>query len=99
MGETVKTGEIEAIKSRLAAATPGPWDTSDLGPTEINRPGPKHIIRVKEDTDAQFIAHAPTDIAALLAEVESLTHQKETLVGICRDLQTRIGKERGDKWK
>ena len=69
--------ELAKIKARLTEATPRPWrwEYGQLvveGVAEcvvvMNEPGinkPKH-------SDAELIAHAPTDIAALLEEVASL---------------------------
>jgi hypothetical protein len=60
--------ELEDIKDRLAAATPGPWEL--IGGGEWISP---IGIPVAPDDggvgpqDAEFIAHAPTDIARLLA--------------------------------
>jgi hypothetical protein len=65
--------ELQAIKARLAAAMPGPW-TIKRG---------RYVVsdRLLYDVDTScvygednlvFIAHAPTDIAALLDEVEKL---------------------------
>lgn len=74
--------DLDAIKARLAAATPGPWEEEREGggyPTGVvygpdctvtscdSEPGTLH-----QCTNAIFIANAPTDIAALVAEVERL---------------------------
>lgn len=81
---------LAAIRARLEAATPGPWPTSfgpcgsDDGPWHHTAWGPMH--EENEDgnheqaseraaADAEFIAHAPQDIADLLAEVDSLLLQ------------------------
>jgi len=71
---------ISQIRERLAKATPGPWIEGDgfiravkgglnenWDILEIVEEGPD----AKPNTD--FIAHAPEDIAFLLAEVERLT--------------------------
>ena len=77
--------DLEPIKARLTAATPGPWlinddhglaveDGSRNGPTgygrwicgEINN----NYERERNRANATFIAAAPEDIAALIAEVE-----------------------------
>ena len=88
--------DLEPIKKRLAAATPGPWEAQDFD----NFPGDEGSAIVGAfgvglvayalrhgssgdgwydeeqcDADATFIAHAPEDIAALVAEVERLTAQ------------------------
>jgi hypothetical protein len=85
--------DLEPIKKRLAAATPGPWRAQEFD----SYPGDEgsaivggysvglvaYAVRpdfgaasgydeAQCDRDAQFIAHAPTDIAALIAEVEKL---------------------------
>ena len=68
---------LEPIKARLAAATPGPWETDeekccvysvDSGAVIAERLGSETSSCV----DADLIAHAPTDIAELVAEVERL---------------------------
>lgn len=67
--------ELAKIETRLKAATPGRWAVDALrvvrGTTVVctlplNYRGPA-------PADADFIAHAPSDIAALLAEVRRLT--------------------------
>ena len=78
---------MDQIKVRLAAATPGPWnsmteETSDgenvYYTVESKGAKPGDYLLDMSDTgaqgraDAEFIAHAPDDIAYLLAEVESL---------------------------
>ena len=70
--------DMEPIKRRLADATPGPWHHGGAG--AINtikgeavfqiagaRSGANHWM-----PDALLITHAPTDLAALVAEVERL---------------------------
>lgn len=83
--------DLEAIKARLAAATPGPWsdDWTGRGPLDTHwscQPDYKEIIRMEgsdswggcnhslrcDAADASLIAHAPADLAALVAEVEEL---------------------------
>jgi hypothetical protein len=82
--------EIRAIRERLAARTPGKWSTSVLGPPDEDWPEAMAIAatygRQKiyacaggsfPKADQEFIAAAPTDIAALLAEVERLTQERD----------------------
>jgi hypothetical protein len=76
--------DLEPIKARLSAATPGPWKRYyagiDLDGEEMwyvgHNGGTVTIDGVAGDIpytpDAEFIAHAPSDIAALVAEVERL---------------------------
>lgn len=74
---------LEGIKGRLAAATPGPWgcvaDTYRSVPMlRIGSHGTgsdvaQVIMHAHPDSsDAVFIANAPTDMARLLAAVESV---------------------------
>lgn len=79
--------ELEPIKKRLGAITPGPWilapekcgpdgqgvfQESSLGPIcEVGDPYPRGDNHPQENME--FIVSAPTDIAALVAEVERLT--------------------------
>ena len=73
--------ELDAIKARLTSATPGSWfawpndliggwcvRVVDTPPSE----GPGDVADFIEEADARLIAAAPSDIAALLAEVERL---------------------------
>ena len=80
---------LTAIRERLAKITPGEWveNTTDDGFDQIEVPskqmdyGPWVVCGIGdlEETDpedhynADFIAHAPADIAMLLAEVDRLT--------------------------
>ena len=85
--------DLDAIKARLAAATPGPWaiwhDLDHQGFTtvgdadsyaeilangECEESNPTAHVYVEED--ANLIAHAPADLAALVAEVERLEQEK-----------------------
>ena len=70
--------DAEAIKARLAAATPGPWHKVQ-SVDEYNEPLP-HSYYIPEidacfdmtEGDAEFIIHASADLAALLAENAAL---------------------------
>ena len=78
--------DLEPIKARYEAATPGPlwrWDTYPSA--DDGRPCPSLIgahgygilscdgeMNGPKMADADLIANAPTDIAALIAEVERL---------------------------
>ena len=75
--------EIQAIEARLEAATPGPWDVetipetgesrvivrSNTGDPMLDVSVAPHGVRAE---DAEFIAHAPEDIRALLDEVKAV---------------------------
>ena len=75
--------QLAEIKARLAAATPGPWDTSPHVPHAVfvaargEDGSRRHIVAagptsIGTPEDAAFIAHAPEDIGAMLAEIERL---------------------------
>ena len=84
--------EIQEIEARLAAATPGPWDVetipetgesrvfvrSNTGDPMLDVSVAPHGVRAE---DAEFIAHAPEDIRALLDEVKAVRelHRKVPL--------------------
>jgi|SRR5882757_2446695 len=94
MGESVNL-DIKAIKSRLDAATPGPWewrDTSWVGAngTDVREwdvtggefeDGSERGIPASE-ADAEFIAHAPADVGVLVAELVRLRADYRTLWGM-----------------
>ena len=75
--------DLEAIRVRAAAATPGPW-TADHEWCQINTPDGRRLLEVllgDNDTrdnarqaiaDAEFVAHANQDVSALLAEIGRL---------------------------
>ena len=79
--------QLDAIRGREAKATAGPWGVD--GPAQCG-PGDTLTVYPVEDggtvayvqpswDDAEFIAHARTDIPALLAEVERLRADNERL--------------------
>lgn len=67
--------DLQPIKARLAAATPGPW-TEEAGLWKafwgLRRRAYWHNDPLGRDEDADLIVNAPTDLAALVAEVERL---------------------------
>lgn len=71
---------LDAIQSRLDAATPGPWRISPRGHA-MGRlwvdDGHQYDVVMTQDqprqnADADLVAHAPTDIAALLGGITCL---------------------------
>ena len=92
---------LAEIKAREQAATPGPWSN---GYTSINSDSTydevvgleeymhgwecDHGLKI-EIADAEFIAHARTDIPALLAEVERLTQARNYLQQLYDKLNER----------
>ena len=71
--------ELSAIRERLDAATPGNWRRFGVVvSTDLDLPQPLVVEACSEDrtqaeNDVEFIANAPTDLRALLDEVERLT--------------------------
>lgn len=69
--------ELAEIETRAEAATEGPWKTfcpyGNSSRTQRVVTGPRGLVVFDDgnstDTDARFIAHARTDIPALIAEV------------------------------
>ena len=93
------TLDLEPIKERLAAATPGPWRVwRDPDPTNVRATavetawcygdieGDTELITdyLPTDADARFIAEAPSDIEALIGEVERLRGQIEAVKALHR---------------
>lgn len=86
--------ELDAIRARLQTVTPGPWvirqeggditaidsldDQTVLAGAWNSATDNLHPLEV-EPADAEFIAHAPTDVARLVAEVERLQAENERL--------------------
>lgn len=72
--------ELQKIEARLKAAEPSPWKRSGLTVVVGRYMDEGYVIadcghHESPDTapdNATFIAHAPTDIAALIAEVRRL---------------------------
>lgn len=104
--------DLDAIKARLAAATPGPW--RHLGQGYIVHPGteydgcgvPDRSTRIPlRDADADLIAHAPDDLAALLAELRATTADLAIAVEVARERGEEVTDLRGgiealrDEWR
>lgn len=67
---------LAEIKAREQAVTPGPWK---VGISALITDANGHALFFGEDAkgNADFIAHARTDIPALISEVEQMTKQFE----------------------
>lgn len=83
--------ELDAIRERLAAATPGPWTADTYAEAIYALDGAAVVSGSRwggeasvfdHAPDADFIAHAPTDIAALLAEVERLCAERAQMTEV-----------------
>lgn len=67
------TLDLDAIRARCEATTPGPWNNDELPMIVVDeRHNPATVAITTCGADAAFIAHARADIPALLAEVERL---------------------------
>lgn len=65
--------DLEPIKARCEAATPGPWFCDgDMDSVWSDAHPHGHVVTDPEGQDGPFIAHARTDVPALVAEVELL---------------------------
>jgi hypothetical protein len=81
--------DLAAIKARADAATPGPWKARTEYPQTVTSPtyGPDSSdedawvistsLTHRPDADAEFIAHARTDVPALLAHVAELEAERD----------------------
>ncbi len=65
--------DLNAIKSRVAAATPGPWAARDEKVTASR--GGATVAVVLDGAHAAFIASARTDVPALVQRIEELEAQ------------------------
>jgi hypothetical protein len=70
--------EIEAIRKRAEAATPGPWVVGAVPDVVFVETNQSELILEKESdktqdyNTAEFIAHAREDVPKLVAEIERL---------------------------
>jgi hypothetical protein len=71
--------DLEGIRARVEAATPGPWEADEGKVTCDHSADPSWALRERpvvttlaSDTDAEFIAHARTDVPALLDALEKV---------------------------
>ena len=78
--------DLDAIRARCDAATPGPWTYDEAGYVDVGLPRSRSIaigieIDATAKSDGDFIAHARTDIPALLAHIEELESRVTYTVG------------------
>jgi len=76
--------ELEEIKAREEAATPGPWMFNERSFFEVHTQGVGlvagvGIAQVDDNNNARFIAYARRDIPALVKEAERLWAENEVL--------------------
>lgn len=80
--------DLDAIKARAGAATEGPWlNYGGENYAIISAPEIDELAHVgSTNNDAEFIAHARTDVPALLAEVERLRQVVALVHGVVYDM-------------
>ena len=67
--------QLNAIKERVAKATPGEWRCMDTGHIKTHYSvgnEEEYVAHTYDANDAEFIANAHKDVPALVAEVERL---------------------------
>lgn len=74
--------DVAAIKKRLEKITPGEWTAGEnylIGGywvvSDKHNPEKSEVADFIKQSNADFIAHAPADIRALLAEIERLQNR------------------------
>lgn len=80
--EAGRTADVAAIRARLEALRDLPWSwrvTDDRRWAVVEDANGDRRAQVNDDDVAEFIAHAPADIAALLAERDALAQRLATL--------------------
>jgi hypothetical protein len=93
------TIDMDAIKARRDAATPGPWCADPIEDDDVDwfvhaarEPDfPILVQRACGEADAEFIAHARQDVDDLVAEVEQLRREDTRLRGVIADELVRDG--------
>jgi hypothetical protein len=96
------TEELAAIEARANAATAGPWrGTKDEGvqadATAVFETGCECCTPSRlSEADALFIAHARTDIPALVAEVRRLKGYEEIVLKMMHERQRAMLESLGD---
>lgn len=89
-GASMTPINLSAIEARLKAATPGPWKSEPCsaggrilvrGPEQpLSARHEQQFLQVCPEVDAHLVAHAPSDLAALLQLVRELQRR------ICPDV-------------
>lgn len=80
---------IAEIRERLAAAAPGPWTWDDDYERLLT---PKYTVRglLPNREDNELLAHAPTDIARLLALLDGIAPHLETAMSALGQIDARL---------
>lgn len=79
--------QLNAIKERVAKATPGEWRCMYVGCSSSHSSvgnEEEYVAHTYDSNDAEFIAHAHKDVPALVAEVERLHElRKDDFLMLC----------------
>ncbi len=79
--------DTNAIRQRLEKITPGEWTPRAGCNTDVESREIGQVAAVEMPEDADFIAHAPADIAALLADNQRLREALEKAAPhVCENL-------------
>ncbi len=81
----MKQEQLNAIKERVAKATPGEWRSMDTGHVRKHYSvgnEEEFVAHTYDVNDAEFIAHAHKDVPTLLAEVERLREALEKVMEV-----------------
>ena len=84
---------IAEVEARCSNATPGPWASYEymvLNTSEYSIVVCDSGENGESEKDAEFIAHARTDIPDLLAEVKALKAEKESMASVST-YKARVG--------
>ena len=106
--------DIEAIRKRAEAATPGPWETSSgvsvyaengsviniakcaLAEEGYGWSGSDYSTMGYVLANAEFIAHARTDIPALLSHIAALEAERWEMMALIAILAKKLANETGE---
>jgi hypothetical protein len=81
---------LDEIRARLAAATPSEWSSNDGFVVRMSSREGNAYFEVGTRADASLIAHAPDDLAHLLAEVERLTGERDEARNVATEYAEHI---------
>lgn len=92
--------DVAAIRARADAATEGPWVLfrPDSAYTEVWVPRDNATLNLRngqiEKRDAEFIAHARTDVPALLDRLAEAERQRDDALALCASFDPTSGSGR-----
>lgn len=88
----MKDEQFQAIKDRAGKASEAPWD-SDAWHVVDGRG--ESVCETEISADAEFIAHARTDVPALVEEVEALQQENRMREGAYKIVYEEVERLRG----